>query len=78
MQSIQGKRKRIARDRMVLKPSYPATLKAIPVGESKMFRGTARNIQPIRNAASRLNRAGTGLWAVEVIGDDNVKVTRIA
>lgn len=69
---------RIKRGELVVKTSYPDTLKAIPVGESRVFDAYARTYNAMRTAASRLNSAGKGVWSVELVGQTDVKVTRIA
>ena len=68
---------RIKRSRVILRPSYSETLKAIPVGETQCFRATVHTYGGMHTASCRLNAQGKGVWTVELVKDE-VKVTRIA
>lgn len=81
---MQQKKKTSAElGKIATRPNYPATLLSIPVGQSVPYPATVRNIQPLRNAASRLNRKRAGLWKVETIKSESGRsyhalITRIA
>ena len=73
------KRARVKTGQVVSTISYPATLKAIPVGESREFDIVGRIAQSMGYAAWRLKKDGVGSWATETDIDRNkLIVTRTA